>query len=164
MALSKLHYIPAVQNKNQANKQENKKRDTERVQKNPSDYYLGMHLVFKIDSRKYLDWEDIQRFGPKTRNAELRNNHRWSRCSLQEKKCRSHSPCPNLTHIIQLLPRSTEFLGLPGEHWLFPAGSVLPAPPGDQHCVGGDQGEEEGIKLAFNFAGCGKINDKWSNS
>lgn len=35
MALSKLHYIPAVQNKNQANKQENKKRDTERVQKIP---------------------------------------------------------------------------------------------------------------------------------
>lgn len=37
---------------------------------------LGMHLVIKIDSRKYLDWEDVQRFDHKTRNAELRNNHR----------------------------------------------------------------------------------------
>lgn len=37
---------------------------------------LGMRLVFKIDSRKYLDWGDILRLDDKIRNAKLRDNHR----------------------------------------------------------------------------------------
>lgn len=37
---------------------------------------LGMRLVFKIDSRKYLDCGDILRLDDKIRNAKLRDNHR----------------------------------------------------------------------------------------
>ena len=64
---------------------------------------------------------------------------------------------------MQLLPCGTEILGLQGEHWLSVAGSELPSSSGDRYLVGGDQGEEEEIKLVFNFAGRAKIDDKWGN-
>lgn len=53
-----------------------KKRDKKRVQEIPVTITLGMRLVFKIDSRKYLDWGDILRLDDKIRNVKLRDNHR----------------------------------------------------------------------------------------
>lgn len=53
-----------------------KKRDKKRVQEIPVTITLGMRLVFKIDSRKYLNWGDILRLDDKIRNAKLRDNHR----------------------------------------------------------------------------------------
>lgn len=65
--------------KQKPNKQTRKKKEREtkkRVQEIPVTVTLGMHLVFKIDSSKYLDWGDILRLDDKIRNAKLRNNHR----------------------------------------------------------------------------------------